>query len=78
MYIFYKVTSIEGAIADSRNRKLMHVLLSIMLANRLIQKKYKPWTLVWCASFSSEVQARGFERYLKTPSGHAFSRKRLI
>ena len=40
--------------------------------------KYKPWTLVWFGTFSSEKQARNFERYLKTPSGHAFSRKRLV
>jgi len=41
-------------------------------------KKYKPWKLVWFGSFESEQQAKNFETYLKTPSGYAFSRKRLI
>lgn len=37
-----------------------------------------PWTLVWEAKFQTEELAFAFERYLKTPSGHAFSRKRLL
>jgi len=41
-------------------------------------KKYRPWKLVWYGVFQAKIQARNFERYLKTPSGHAFSRKRLI
>ena len=41
-------------------------------------RKYKPWILVWYAAFASEEKARSFEKYLKTGSGHAFSRKRLI
>ncbi len=40
--------------------------------------KYRPWKLVWSGTFSSRSKAQDFERYLKTPSGHAFSRKRLI
>ncbi len=41
-------------------------------------KKYRPWTLVWYAAFKENEKARDFERYLKTPSGHAFARKRFI
>jgi predicted GIY-YIG superfamily endonuclease len=44
----------------------------------LYTKKYQPWKLVWFAGFQTERQAKDFERYLKTPSGHAFSRKRLL
>ncbi len=40
--------------------------------------KYRPWKIVWTAEFCSKAKARDFERYLKTPSGYAFSRKRLI
>ena len=40
--------------------------------------KYLPWKLVWYAGFVSEQKARDFERYLKTGSGHAFSRKRFL
>ena len=41
-------------------------------------KKYRPWKLIWNASFTNKEKAESFELYLKTPSGHAFSRKRLL
>ncbi|MDF1497337.1 MAG: GIY-YIG nuclease family protein [Patescibacteria group bacterium] len=37
-----------------------------------------PWKLIWYAGFSSKKLAEDFERYLKSGSGFAFSRKRLI
>lgn len=40
--------------------------------------KYRPWKLVWFAGFHSREKAEEFEQYLKTGSGHAFSRKRLL
>lgn len=39
--------------------------------------KYVPWRLVTYIAFSDERRADGFERYLKSGSGHAFARKRL-
>jgi len=39
--------------------------------------KFAPWRIKTYIAFSSEGQARGFERYLKTASGRAFARKRL-
>ncbi len=39
--------------------------------------KYAPWTLKTYVAFSNEQQAVAFERYLKTASGRAFSKKRL-
>ena len=38
----------------------------------------RPWKLVWYGAFESKKKAEDFERYLKTGSGYAFSRKRLI
>jgi len=37
-----------------------------------------PWTLVWYGGFESESADSDFERYLKTASGKAFARKRLL
>ena len=37
-----------------------------------------PWTLAWYDGFESESAAIDFERYLKTASGKAFARKRLL
>jgi putative endonuclease len=39
--------------------------------------KHKPWTLRTYLAFTDEKQALAFERYLKSPSGRAFSKKRL-
>ncbi len=39
--------------------------------------RYKPWVLKTYVAFSSKVQAILFEKYLKTPSGRAFAKKRL-
>jgi predicted GIY-YIG superfamily endonuclease len=39
--------------------------------------KYMPWKVETYIAFSDEEKARGFERYLKTGSGWAFSLKRF-
>jgi len=57
------------------------------LANRLKQHNegkvpstapHKPWELIWYGAFSTEKEARDFERYLKTGSGKSFAYKRLV
>lgn len=40
--------------------------------------KYKPWRLVFYAAFEDKASAERFEAYLKTASGIAFARKRLL
>jgi len=39
--------------------------------------KFRPWRVATYLAFSTEAQATGFERYLKSGSGHAFANKRL-
>ena len=41
-------------------------------------KPYKPWKLVFYATFDTMILAKDFERYLKTGSGKAFAYKRLV
>jgi len=40
--------------------------------------KYCPWKLIFYAVFETKKLAKDFEKYLKTASGRAFIRKRLI
>jgi predicted GIY-YIG superfamily endonuclease len=40
--------------------------------------KFKPWKLIWFCGFANRNKAIAFEKYLKTASGIAFKRKRLI
>ena len=39
--------------------------------------KYKPWLIKTAIAFSDRQRITEFEEYLKTPSGRAFSKKRL-
>lgn len=39
--------------------------------------KFKPWAVKTYVAFSEEAQAFAFEKYLKSPSGRAFAKKRL-
>jgi predicted GIY-YIG superfamily endonuclease len=41
-------------------------------------QKFKPWRLVTYVAFADEAKAVAFERYMKTGSGRAFAKKRLI
>ncbi|MEO6760977.1 MAG: GIY-YIG nuclease family protein [Candidatus Saccharimonadales bacterium] len=41
-------------------------------------KKYRPWEVAWYGAFESRETAQHFETYLKTASGKAFLRKRLL
>lgn len=40
--------------------------------------KYRPWKIIWYAAFETKGTAQAFEKYLKSASGKAFLRKRLI
>jgi predicted GIY-YIG superfamily endonuclease len=37
--------------------------------------KFRPWKVRFYAAFETEALARNFERYLKSGSGHAFSKR---
>ena len=39
--------------------------------------KYGPWRIKTYVAFSNQEQAVAFEKYLKSPSGRAFAKKRL-
>ncbi|SDS37808.1 GIY-YIG nuclease family protein [Opitutus sp. GAS368] len=39
--------------------------------------KFRPWRVKTAVAFRDRSQAAAFEKYLKSPSGRAFSKKRL-
>ena len=39
--------------------------------------KYRPWRIKTALAFTDRKKALEFERYLKSPSGRAFAKKRL-
>jgi len=41
-------------------------------------KTKRPYQIIWYSAFLEKQQAYDFERYLKSSSGYAFTKKRLI
>ena len=41
-------------------------------------KTKRPYKLIWYSSFTNKIRAYEFERYLKSSSGYAFTKKHLI
>jgi predicted GIY-YIG superfamily endonuclease len=39
--------------------------------------KFKPWRIKTAVAFTDKDRAAQFEKYLKSPSGRAFAKKRL-
>ncbi len=57
---------LKQRLADHNNGKSPHT------------SKYAPWALAWYSAFPEKHRALEFEKYLKSHSGRAFARKRLI
>ena len=80
MYNVYVLRSIKflnqvytGSTADLRKRLRSH-----NEGSNKHTSKFRPWKVVWYGAFSTREKAERFEKYLKTASGIAFKRKRLI
>ena len=74
-------------ILESLKDKSRYIGVTINLANRLKEhnsgetksnKSKIPYKLIWYCVFSNKLRAYEFERYLKSSSGYAFTKKHLI
>lgn len=79
MWYVYIIRSIEfpdeeyiGATEDLKRRLPEH-----NAGKSAHTAKFKPWMLVWYCAFPDKMKALAFEKYLKSHSGRAFSKKRL-
>ena len=61
-----------GVTADLRSRLKRHNAGEVSHTS-----KYAPWAVKTYVAFSDDQHALAFERYLKSPSGRAFAKKRL-
>lgn len=80
MYVVYILESInfkkvfyKGYTTDLKQRIRRHNSGEIVSTT-----KYKPWKIIFYSVFSDRNKALAFEKYLKSGSGIAFMRKRLI
>jgi putative endonuclease len=62
-----------GATADLKQRIADH-----NASKSTHTAKFIPWKLVWYCAFPDKLQALEFEKYLKSHSGRAFAKKRLL
>lgn len=61
-----------GCTRDLRKRLVRHNSGEVRHTS-----KWKPWRIKTYIAFFDNVQAKNFERYLKSSSGRAFLKKRL-
>jgi len=80
MYCVYIIRSIKypekkyiGKTGDMKRRLSEH-----NSGSTAHTKKYKPWEILVCIFFKDEKKAIEFEDYLKSCSGRAFAKKRLL
>jgi putative endonuclease len=59
-------TDLKRRMADHNSGKSPHTT------------KFAPWTLIWYCAFPDKYKAMAFEKYLKSHSGRAFAKKRLL
>jgi predicted GIY-YIG superfamily endonuclease len=62
-----------GSTADLKKRIEVH-----NIGGNTSTRPFRKWALVWYGGFPSKQTAEEFEKYLKTASGKAFARKRLL
>jgi putative endonuclease len=76
VYVLRTVRPLEhfyvGITWDLRARLKKHNALEVPHT-----AKFAPWSIKTYIAFSDEKQALAFEKYLKSPSGRAFAKKRL-
>lgn len=65
-FYFGSTSDLKGRLASHNSGQSKHTA------------KHKPWKVVWYGCFQNASRAREFEKYLKTASGKAFLRKRLL
>ncbi|MBI2025311.1 GIY-YIG nuclease family protein [Candidatus Kaiserbacteria bacterium] len=62
-----------GVTADLKKRLYQHNAGISTYSN-----KKRPYKIIWYAAFISKETAYAFEKYLKSSSGYAFTKKHLI
>jgi len=76
VYILRSMEHLEhhyvGVTGDLRSRLKKHNSGDVSHTS-----KFAPWSIKTYVAFSDEKQAFAFEKYLKSPSGRAFAKKRL-
>ncbi|MCX6785816.1 MAG: GIY-YIG nuclease family protein [Candidatus Komeilibacteria bacterium] len=78
MYVVYILKNLNNKIYIGYTTNLDRRIWYHNNGLSIYTNKYKPWKIETYINFNNEKLAKNFERYLKSGSGKAFLRKRLI
>ena len=80
MYYIYIIRSLKDSnkIYKGFTENLKQRIKDHNLGKSKYTSENKPWELIFFSGFKNKKQALNFEKYLKSASGIAFARKRLI
>ncbi|MCD4761173.1 GIY-YIG nuclease family protein [bacterium] len=78
MYYVYILRLINSSFYTGSTPDINRRLKTHRQGGALSTRNLRPGELIWHCVFPTRLQARRFERYLKTGSGQAFRNKRLI
>ncbi len=78
MYYVYILKLNNGNLYTGSTPNLKRRLAEHEAGYALATKNFRPLILIWYCAFPDRLIARQFEAYLKTGSGKAFLRNRLI
>ena len=77
-YVYILKSSKSGQVYTGWTTDIKQRLNSHNSGENQATKHGMPWIVIYYSAFSTEKLAKDFEQYLKTGSGIAFARKRLI
>ncbi|MFH0873469.1 MAG: GIY-YIG nuclease family protein [Candidatus Komeilibacteria bacterium] len=78
MYYVYLLKLNNGKIYSGCTDDLYTRIQKHQQGKVISTRDLRPLKLIWYCYFPSRVQARRFEKYLKTGSGQAFRNKHLV
>jgi putative endonuclease len=79
MYVYIlRSINFPDKIYIGKTRNLKKRLAKHNEGGNISTLRYKPWKYVWFSWFETDNLASNFEMYLKTGSGFAFRKKRLV
>ncbi len=77
-YVYIIQSKKDKSLYTGQTRKLSRRIYEHNNGLSVYTKQKLPWDLVWYCVFNNRLQADQFEKYLKTGSGRAFIKRRLI
>lgn len=77
-YVYILKSEIDNSRYIGVTKDLKRRLLEHNNGNSRYSRTKRPFKLIWYSTFISKDKAYAFEKYLKSSSGYAFTKKHLI